>query len=110
IESDSGEEETNKSTEETKKGAGEDNPSILDHLTELRKQLMQSIIVFLLVFVAVFSTINIWFPYVTKGNKLIVLSRMEVRSFYDELAAMLAFGFSVSLCCCLFYLVYQRAC
>ncbi|HLR22736.1 MAG TPA: twin-arginine translocase subunit TatC [Pseudogracilibacillus sp.] len=99
IESDSGEEETNKSTEETKKGAGEDNPSILDHLTELRKQLIKSIIVFLLVFVAVFSTINIWFPYITKGNKLIVLSPMEVISFYTSISAMLAFGLTVPLLC-----------
>src|SRR5699024_11379937 len=99
IESDSGEEDTNKSTEETKKGAGEDNPSILEHLTELRKQLIKSIIVFLLVFVAVFSTINIWFPYITKGNKLIVLSPMVVISFYTSISAMLAFGLTVPLLC-----------
>src|SRR5699024_2506164 len=99
IESDSGEEETNKSTEETKKGAGEDNPSIFDHLTELRKQLIKIIIFFLLVFVAVFSTINIWFPYITKGNKLIVLSPMEVISFYTSISAMLAFGLTVPLLC-----------
>src|SRR5699024_11925999 len=72
---------------------------ILDHLTELRKQLIKSIIVFLLVFVAVFSTINIWFPYITKGNKLIVLSPMEVISFYTSISAMLAFGLTVLLLC-----------
>src|SRR5699024_3227580 len=93
IESDSGEEDTNKSTEETKKGAGEDNPSILEHLTELRKQLIKSIIVF------VFSKINILFPYITKGNKLIVLSPMEVISFYTSISAMLAFGLTVPLLC-----------
>src|SRR5699024_5870423 len=79
--------------------SGEDNPSILEHLTELRKQLIKSIIVFLLLFVAVFSTINIWFPYITKGNKLIVLSPMEVISFYTSISAMLAFGLTVPLLC-----------
>src|SRR5699024_6754397 len=93
-----------KSTEETKKGAGEDNPSILDHLTELRKQLIKSIIVFLLVFVAVFSTINIWFLYITKGNKLIVLSPMEVISFYTSISAMLAFVLNLPL---LFHFLWQ---
>src|SRR5699024_9509865 len=51
------------------------------------------------VFVAVFSTINIWFPYITKGNKLIVLSPMEVISFYTSISAMLAFGLTVPLLC-----------
>src|SRR5699024_11600339 len=81
IESDSGEEETNKSTEETKKGAGEDNPSILDHLTELRKKLIKRIIVFLLVFVDVFSTIIIWFIYISYGYKLIMLHHITLFIF-----------------------------
>src|SRR5699024_3653660 len=99
IESNYGEEYTNKSTEETKNAAGEDKPSILDNLIEISKHLIKCIIVFLLVFVAVFSMINIWFPYITKGNKLIVLSPMEVISFYTSISAMLAFGLTVPLLC-----------
>src|SRR5699024_10708225 len=99
IESDSGEEKTNKSTEETKKDAGEDNPSILDHLTELRKQLIKSIIVYLLVLVAVFSTINIWFLYISKGSNLIELSCIRVSSLYTSISALLAFVLTVPLLC-----------
>src|SRR5699024_8309056 len=56
-----------------------------------------------LVFVAAFSTINIWFPYITKVNKLIVLSPMEVISFYTSISAMLAFGLTVPLLCHFFW-------
>src|SRR5699024_9301973 len=82
-----------------KKGAGEDTPSILDHLTELRKQLIKSIIVFLLVFVPVFSTINIWFPYITKGNNLMLFSSMAFICLYTSISAMLVFGLTVPLLC-----------
>src|SRR5699024_5665817 len=36
---------------------------------------------------------------ITKGNKLIVLSPMEVISFYTSISAMLAFGLTVPLLC-----------
>ncbi|WP_432353028.1 twin-arginine translocase subunit TatC [Sporosarcina sp. A2] len=76
---------------------GESN--LVEHLGELRKQLIKSIVVFLVFFIAAFSTINVWFPYITRGYKLIVLSPMEVISFYTTISAALAFGFSVPFLC-----------
>lgn len=74
-------------------------PKLVDHLTELRKQLIKSIATFLVFFIGVFSTINIWFPYITRGYKLIVLSPLEVISFYTTISAALAFGLSVPFLC-----------
>ncbi|VDH00907.1 Sec-independent protein translocase protein TatCd [Lysinibacillus sphaericus] len=76
-----------------------ENPSLVEHLSELRKQLIKSLAVFLLFFIAAFSTINAWFPYITRGYKLIILSPMEVISFYTTISAALAFGFSVPFLC-----------
>ncbi|WP_398293833.1 twin-arginine translocase subunit TatC [Sporosarcina aquimarina] len=76
-----------------------ENSGLVEHLSELRKQLIKSVAVFLLFFLAAFSTINVWFPYITRGYKLIILSPMEVISFYTTLSAALAFGLSVPFLC-----------
>nr|WP_233189539.1 twin-arginine translocase subunit TatC [Sporosarcina sp. P7] len=75
------------------------DPALIEHLTDLRKQLIKSVVVFLVFFIAVFSTINLWFPYVTRGYKLIVLSPLEVISFYTTISAAMAFGLSVPFVC-----------
>lgn len=77
----------------------DEESNLVAHLTDLRKQLIKSIAVFLLFFIAAFSTINFWFPYITRGYKLIVLSPMEVISFYTTISAALAFGLSVPFLC-----------
>lgn len=77
----------------------EANPAIMEHITELRKQLIKSIAVFLFFFIVVFSTINLWFPYITRGYKLIVLGPIEIISFYTSISAALAFGLSVPFLC-----------
>ncbi|WP_438314325.1 twin-arginine translocase subunit TatC [Sporosarcina sp. FA9] len=75
------------------------NPSLVDHLTDLRKQLIKSIAVFLLFFVVVFSTINFWFPYVTRGHELIVLGPLEVVKFYMSISTALALGLALPFLC-----------
>ncbi|WJY27363.1 twin-arginine translocase subunit TatC [Sporosarcina trichiuri] len=90
---------TNIPPDRSPEGPGDDESNLVEHLTELRKQLIKSVAVFLLFFVATFSTINLWFPYVTRGYKLIVLSPMEVVSFYTTISAALAFGLSVPFLC-----------
>lgn len=70
-------------------------PSVVDHLTDLRKQIVKSVFVFILFFIAVFSTINIWFPYISRGHRLVVLSPLEVVSFYMSISMALAFGLSL---------------
>jgi len=69
--------------------------SLLEHLTELRKQIFKGLIVFILFFIIVFSTINSWFPYVTRGHSLIILGPLEVVKFYMTISTTLAFGLSM---------------
>lgn len=69
--------------------------SLLEHLTELRKQIIKGLIVFILFFIIVFSTINSWFPYVTRGYSLIILGPLEVVKFYMTISTTLAFGLSM---------------
>lgn len=76
-----------------------EEPTFIEHLGDLRKQLIKSVAVFLVFFIATFSTINIWFPYITRGYKLIVLSPMEVISFYTTISAALAFGLAIPFLC-----------
>lgn len=74
-------------------------PSLVDHLTDLRKQLVKSAIIFIIFFIAVFSTINLWFPFVTRGHKLIVLSPLEIVTFYMSISLALAFGLALPFLC-----------
>ncbi len=76
-----------------------DDPTLVDHLTELRKQLIKSVAIFLFFFVVVFGTINFWFPYVTRGHELIVLGPMEVVKFYTSISAALALGLALPFLC-----------
>jgi len=74
-------------------------PSLVDHLTDLRKQLVKSAAVFLFFLIAVFSTINLWFPYITRGNELIILGPLEVVKFYMSISTALALGLSIPFLC-----------
>jgi len=69
--------------------------SIVEHVAELRKQIIKGLAVFLLFFIIAFSTINIWFPYVTRGHSLIILGPLEVVKFYMTISTTLAFGLSM---------------
>lgn len=75
------------------------NPSIVDHLTDLRKQLVKSAAAFLFFFIAVFSTINVWFPYITRGHELVILGPLEVVKFYMSISMALALGLSLPFLC-----------
>ena len=77
----------------------EADPSLVDHLTDLRKQLVKSAAVFLFFFIAVFSSINLWFPYITRGHELIILGPLEVVKFYMSISTALAFGLSIPFLC-----------
>ena len=77
----------------------ESNPTLVAHLTDLRKQLVKSAAVFLFFLIAVFSTINLWFPYITRGHKLIILGPLEVVKFYMSISTALALGLSLPFLC-----------
>ncbi len=77
----------------------ETDPSLVEHLTDLRKQLVKSAAVFLFFLLAVFSSINLWFPYITRGHELIILGPLEVVKFYMSISTALAFGLSIPFLC-----------
>ncbi|WP_203340518.1 twin-arginine translocase subunit TatC [Planococcus beijingensis] len=69
--------------------------TLVDHLGDLRKQLIKSAIVFLFFLLVVFSTLNFWFPYIVKGYDLVILGPLEVIKFYTSISATLALGLSL---------------
>lgn len=73
--------------------------SWVDHLSDLRKQLIKSAFVFLFFLLVVFSTINAWFPYVTRGHELIILGPLEVIKFYTSISVTLSLGLSLPFIC-----------
>ncbi|MBM7715108.1 twin-arginine translocase subunit TatC [Siminovitchia sp. FSL H7-0308] len=75
--------------------AKKNTDSLVEHLSDLRKQFIKSGIVFMLFLMAVFSTINWWFPYVTKENELVVFGPFQVVKFYTSICVTLALGLSL---------------
>ena len=73
--------------------------TLVDHLSELRKQLIKSAFVFLFFLLLVFSTLNFWFPHIIKGNSLVILGPLEVIKFYTSISVTLAFGLSLPFLC-----------
>lgn len=90
-----------KKPEETKVEAAkeerdeENNESLVDHLSDLRKQLIKSVVVFLFFLIVVFATMNKWFPIVTKGNDLVVFGPFQIVKFYTSISVTLALGLSL---------------
>lgn len=76
-----------------------DAPSLVDHLSDLRKQLIKGAAVFIFFLITVFATINVWFPFVTRGHELIVLGPLEVVKFYMSVSTVLAFCLSLPFLC-----------
>ncbi len=84
--------------------AAADESPLVEHLTDLRKQIIKSVAVFLFFFLVVLSTINLWFPYVTRGNELIVLGPLEVVKFYMSISSALSLGISLPF---IFHFIWQ---
>ncbi len=78
-----------------KQGAETNGEALVEHLADLRKQLIKSLIVFALFLVLVFTTMNYWFPYVTKGNDLVVFGPFQIVKFYTSICVTLALGLSL---------------
>lgn len=77
-------------------GSSEDSvESLVDHLGELRKQLIKSAFVFVFFLLLVFSTLNFWFPYVVRGHDLVILGPLEIIKFYTSISVTLALGLSL---------------
>src|SRR5699024_1077846 len=73
----------------------ESNESLINHLSDLRKQLIKSVFVFLFFLIVVFSTMNTWFPFFTQGNELVVFGPFQVVKLYTSISVTLSLGFSL---------------
>ncbi|MGG0658201.1 twin-arginine translocase subunit TatC [Rummeliibacillus pycnus] len=69
--------------------------AFVEHLADLRKQLIKGIAIFIVFFIIVLSTVNKWLPYVTRGHKLVILGPLEVIKFYMSISTTLALGLSL---------------
>lgn len=69
--------------------------TLVDHLGDLRKQLIKSAFVFVFFLLAVFASLNYWFPYVVRGHDLVILGPLEVIKFYTSISVTLALGLSL---------------
>jgi sec-independent protein translocase protein TatC len=77
-----------------REGEPEQEP-LVEHLSDLRRQLIKSVTVFLFFLIVVFASLNWWFPYVTKGHELVVFGPFQVVKFYTSICVMLALGLSL---------------
>ncbi len=73
--------------------------TLIDHLTDLRKELIKSLLVFGLFLIVVFATLNLWFPFVVKGHDLVILGPLEIIKFYTSISLTLALGLSLPFFC-----------
>lgn len=89
----------NDSTKDSLESSSNTEPTFIEHLNDLRKQLIKSAIVFFLIFVLVFSTISIWFPHVTRGHNLVILGPLEVVKFYMSISGAIAIGLALPFLC-----------
>lgn len=69
--------------------------SLVDHLGDLRKQLIKGAFVFVFFLLVVFASLNYWFPYVVRGHDLVILGPLEVIKFYTSISVTLALGLSL---------------
>lgn len=69
--------------------------SLSDHLSDLRKQLIKSLSVFVLFLIVSLSTLNWWLPFVTRGHDLVVLGPFQVIKLYTSICVTLSLGMSL---------------
>lgn len=84
---------------ENKSDRDKNNESWFDHIIDLRKQIIKGAIVFVTLFIIVFSTINFWFPLISRGHNLIILGPLEVIKSYTSISVTLSLGLSLPFIC-----------
>ncbi|UOR13551.1 twin-arginine translocase subunit TatC [Halobacillus amylolyticus] len=72
----------------------EEEQTLVEHITDLRKAIISSAIFFVVCFVAILVSINYVIPLVTDGNKLVMLGPLDVIRFYTGIAGSLSLGLS----------------
>lgn len=90
-----------KENKEKRRKLTPDDPdaTLVEHLDDLRSMLVKSILVFAAFFILIFTTIQFWFPYLTKGHELIVRGPFEVIRFYLRTSGAMGIGLSLPFIC-----------
>ncbi|WP_240374469.1 twin-arginine translocase subunit TatC [Bacillus piscicola] len=72
----------------------DDQQTAIEHLTELRKVLLSSVIFFIICFAIMIAGIQQIIPFLTKDQELVMLGPLEVVRFYTGVAGSLSIGLS----------------
>lgn len=68
--------------------------TLVEHITDLRKAIIASLLFFVACFVIILLFINQVIPVLTEGDKLVMLGPLDVVRFYTGIAGSLSLGFS----------------
>src|SRR5699024_7815492 len=71
-----------------------DEQSLVEHITELRKAIISSVLFFVLCFIVILVFINQVLPLLTMEDKLVMLGPLDVIRFYTGIAGSLSLGLS----------------
>lgn len=68
--------------------------TLVEHITDLRKAIIKSVLCIAITFVIFLVSINQIIPILTEGDKLVMLGPLDVVRFYTGIAGSLSLGFS----------------
>ncbi|WP_026570215.1 MULTISPECIES: twin-arginine translocase subunit TatC [Sediminibacillus] len=68
--------------------------TLVEHISDLRKAIISSVVFFAVCFVAILLSINQVVPLLTDQEKLVMLGPLDVVRFYTGIAGSLSLGFS----------------
>ncbi|WP_245804805.1 twin-arginine translocase subunit TatC [Halobacillus hunanensis] len=77
-----------------KQAVEDDEQPLVEHIADLRKAIIGSLIFFVVCFIGILVSINYVIPVVTDGNELVMLGPLDVVRFYTGIAGSLSLGFS----------------
>ncbi|WP_077621419.1 twin-arginine translocase subunit TatC [Sediminibacillus massiliensis] len=68
--------------------------TLVEHITDLRKAIINSVVFFVICFIVLLASINKVIPLLTEQEKLVMLGPLDVVRFYTGIAGSLSLGFS----------------
>ncbi|RSL30464.1 twin-arginine translocase subunit TatC [Salibacterium salarium] len=72
----------------------EQEQTLIEHVTDLRKAIISSVVFFAVCFIGILVSINQVIPILTSENELVMLGPLDVVRFYTGIAGSLSLGFS----------------
>ncbi|MFD2626493.1 twin-arginine translocase subunit TatC [Salibacterium salarium] len=79
---------------ETQLSKQEQEQTLIEHITDLRKAIIRSVVFFVACFIIILVSINKVIPILTAENDLVMLGPLDVVRFYTGIAGSLSLGFS----------------